>query len=76
MTDLRLEGVTKRFGDCVANDNIDLRVATGSIHAVLGENGAGKTTLMRLMAGIMTRQVSCRREQPAIRPNSTISAST
>lgn len=52
MTYLRLEGISKRFGDFVANDNIDLSVSRGTIHALLGENGAGKTTLMNILCGL------------------------
>ena len=39
---LSLTGVGKSFPGCIANDNIDLDVAAGEIHALLGENGAGK----------------------------------
>ena len=43
---LSLQGVTKRFGETLANDAISLEVMPGEIVAVLGENGAGKSSLM------------------------------
>ncbi|HQE30918.1 MAG TPA: ATP-binding cassette domain-containing protein [Propionibacteriaceae bacterium] len=48
---LQLIGLTKTFGSKVANDNIDLVVQAGKVHAIVGENGAGKTTLMSLING-------------------------
>ena len=49
---IEMKGITKRFGQVVANDSIDLSINRGEILALLGENGSGKTTLMNMLSGI------------------------
>ena len=49
--DVALRGVTKRFGDLVAVDDIDLEVRPGEFLALLGPSGCGKTTTLRMIAG-------------------------
>ncbi|HET7486810.1 MAG TPA: ATP-binding cassette domain-containing protein [Acidimicrobiales bacterium] len=55
MTDAAItaEGVTKRFDDVLALDNLDLSVAAGTVFGLLGPNGAGKTTMVRILTTIL-----------------------
>jgi ABC-type uncharacterized transport system ATPase subunit len=48
---IELRNITKRFGDVLANDHINIVVKPGTIHAIVGENGAGKSTAMRIAYG-------------------------
>ncbi len=50
---IRLQGVTKRFGDVTAVEGLDLTVPPGSIYGLLGPNGAGKTTTIRIILDIL-----------------------
>lgn len=50
---LNLAGMTRTFPGVIANQDVDLRIHAGEIHALLGENGAGKSTLVKMIYGIL-----------------------
>jgi len=49
---VELKGIWKRFPGVIANSDINLKVASGTVHAIVGENGAGKSTLMKILYGM------------------------
>ena len=51
MVKVKIDGLRKTYGGIVAVESMDLDVASGTIHAIVGENGAGKSTLMKALAG-------------------------
>jgi simple sugar transport system ATP-binding protein len=51
---LKLRNISKRFGNVLANDHVNIVVKPGTIHAIVGENGAGKSTAMRIAYGFYT----------------------
>src|SRR3546814_2188005 len=50
---LEIQGLTRRFGGLVAVDAVDLQVAPGEIHGLIGPNGSGKTTCINLISGVL-----------------------
>ncbi len=71
---IQTTGLTKRYGEKVAVDAVDLVVEDGSVHGLVGRNGAGKTTLLRMLAGLRTPtsgsvSIESRREELAVLPD-------
>ena len=52
---VKINGLTKKFGDFVAVDNISLAIKEGEIYGLLGPNGAGKSTVINMLCGLLTQ---------------------
>ena len=50
---IEVKDVVKKYPGVVANNNVNLQVEKGKIHAIIGENGAGKSTLMKILYGMV-----------------------
>ena len=59
MVDIRVEHLTKRFGNTTALDDINFSVKSGELFFLLGPSGCGKTTLLRLLAGFYAPDEGC-----------------
>ena len=51
---VKINKLTKKFGDFTAVDNVDLSIKEGIIYALLGPNGAGKSTIINMICGLIT----------------------
>ena len=75
---IELRNISKRFGAVRANDQINIKVEPGTIHAIVGENGAGKSTAMRIAYGFYTADsgeiLIDGRVRPIARPQDAIAA--
>lgn len=52
---VEMVGISKSYPGCLANDSIDINLAVGRVHALLGENGAGKSTLVKILYGLLAQ---------------------
>ena len=64
---LELANISKQFGATRALDGVDLSVAHGEVHALVGENGSGKSTLIKVLAGVHEPEPGGRSSSPARR---------
>ena len=73
---LRCEGLTKKFSNTVALDNIDLAIESGKIIGLLGPNGSGKTTLIKLINGLLqpnSGSITIRGNKPGVESKACVS---
>ena len=68
MSLLQMKHICKSFSGVYANEDINLTVEKGEIHALLGENGAGKTTLVNIIFGLYTAVKFCGKTSQRILP--------